>query len=173
MKYEVNILMFSLVVDWAMLFNWIIGGFIGAIFGAVAAGIKYRFDRKRDNIEWERKLKLSEMESEREYRLIREEVERILSSQTKEEQKAKSERVQASLMRGLDNPGKAIKDAIAISLRMNPKTNIKLFWVTISVILCVSLVVRFVNSVSPGVGFVLVIGCIIGVVIVIRFISTT
>lgn len=48
--------MFGLVADWTTLVNWIISGVIGFSFGALGAMVKYRFDRKRDDLAWERRL---------------------------------------------------------------------------------------------------------------------
>ena len=41
--------------DWIILGNLIISAAVGAVFGILGAMVQYRFDRKRDDIAWERK----------------------------------------------------------------------------------------------------------------------
>jgi len=44
-------------IDIATLVNLIASGFIGFCFGAISTWLKYRYDRKRDDIAWEREKK--------------------------------------------------------------------------------------------------------------------
>lgn len=48
-------------IDWTQVINWIVSGAIGLLFGIIGGYITYKFERKRDDIQWEReKLKLEQ-----------------------------------------------------------------------------------------------------------------
>jgi hypothetical protein len=56
-------------IDWTQIINWIVSGAIGLLFGVIGGYITYKFERKRDDIQWEReKLKLEQQwKQEREH----------------------------------------------------------------------------------------------------------
>ena len=74
-------------IDWPTLMNWIISGIIGAIFGIIGTWIAHRFARKRDDINWQRKLE------EQKRQLIL------------EQQQQSKERLREQILKDVNNPG--------------------------------------------------------------------
>jgi hypothetical protein len=104
-----------ITIDIASLFNWIVMGLIGVFFGTISAWIAYRYERRRDDIVWEReKIKLHQ-QYEQEKELL------ALQNQQKvkelEEQIARqnSSEVRQELLRGLDNPDETVRKLLMLS----------------------------------------------------------
>ena len=59
------------MIDWSMLVNWIITGLLGVVFGTSSAWVAYRYNRKRDDIKWERDRTRREEDWQREQEKLR------------------------------------------------------------------------------------------------------
>jgi hypothetical protein len=84
------------------LINWIIAGLIGLVFGTASAFFTYRFERRRDDLKWQRELEKLRIEFELQ----------ALQQQKEHEQEQIAEtgkRINAELTRGLDDPEKAVR----------------------------------------------------------------
>ncbi len=57
-------------LDISTLVNWMVSGFIGLIFGLVTAWVTHRYQRKRDDIAWEREKEKLQEQFEHEKRLL-------------------------------------------------------------------------------------------------------
>ncbi len=97
-------------IDFPTIINWIGSGFIGLIFGVVGAWVAYRYERKRDDISWEReKEKLQQqfthdrdiLELQFQQRII--ELEKQLSEQQRSQ-------IREDLTKGLDKPEETINN---------------------------------------------------------------
>jgi hypothetical protein len=60
------------MIDWSTFVNWIITGLLGIVFGTGSAWVTYRYNRKRDDTQWERDRKLREEDWQREQQKLKE-----------------------------------------------------------------------------------------------------
>ena len=109
-------------IDWALLINWLVTGFIGLLFGVIGGYVTYRQERKRDDIKWAREkeqLELSwkhdkeQMELSWQQKLQELEIQFIRDDQNK---------LRQELLRGIDNPRATIEQYIenqAVILRQS------------------------------------------------------
>lgn len=108
-------------VDWGLLVNWIITGAVGLVFGVIGGYATYRFDRKRDDLRWQReKLNLKDQ-----WEYDKEQLEIAWKQKLQEleiqHQREQQTTLRKELTRGLDSPSRAIKAmSEANSLRFYP-----------------------------------------------------
>jgi hypothetical protein len=88
----------SFVIDWATLLNWIFSGLIALIFGIIGTWATYRFERKRDDIRWQRDKQQLEEQWNQKLR----EIELQLANQAKQERRD-------DIVKGLDDPARELQ----------------------------------------------------------------
>ncbi len=124
-------------IDWELMINWIVSGAIGLIFGLVGGYVTYRYDRRRDDVNWQReKIKLEELykheknqsdlvwrreivklneQNRREKENLKEQLEMIWQQKIEEfkiqDKHEKNIILRQELTRGLENPKEAIRNA--------------------------------------------------------------
>ena len=99
-----------LSTDLVLLLNWIISGFIGLLFGILGGYATYRFEKKRDDLRWERKKLQMEMMWQQKLK----ELEIVFL-------KDERDRLRDELTRGVDNPIATITQLQKWDLYMNRK----------------------------------------------------
>lgn len=96
-------------IDWTILINWIVTGFIGLVFGIIGGYATYRYDRKRDELQWEREIaKLAQQwkhEQEQMEIVWQQKLQELEIQFIREEQS----RLRGELLRGIDNPSREIQ----------------------------------------------------------------
>ena len=105
-------------IDWLTITNWIVSGFIGLAFGLIGSWVSYRYDRKRDNIAWEREKEKINEQWKHEISIM----ERQFQERLAEIEKEDRNKVVADMLRGIDNPQKTIQAIQASKLRLERKT---------------------------------------------------
>jgi hypothetical protein len=95
-------------IDLPTIVNWLVSGFIGALFGAIGAWVVYRFERKRDDIAWarDRKKQLDEFMHDKE--LLETQYQQRLKELQVQTQREESAKLRQDLLRGVDSPREAI-----------------------------------------------------------------
>lgn len=96
-------------IDWGTLINWVVTGLIGLIFGVIGGYVTYRFDRKRDDLLWEReRAKL-----EQQWKHEREQMELVWQQKLQELQiqflRDEQTRLRGEILKGIDNPFEEIR----------------------------------------------------------------
>jgi len=99
-------------IDWILSMNWIISGFIGLLFGIIGGWATYRFDRKRDDIAWEREKQRIQDEWQHQRELLEVQFNQKLAELETQLRREENERLRSTLLRGVDNPAEAIDRAM-------------------------------------------------------------
>lgn len=105
-------------IDWVVSMNWVISGLIGLIFGIIGGWATYRFDRKRDDIAWERDKQRIQDEWQHQKKLLESQFEQRLVELEAELKREESERLRSTLLRGVDDPAAAINRAMRAKVQL-------------------------------------------------------
>lgn len=68
-------------IDTPILINWIVSGLIACIFGAISAWLAYRYQKRRDDIAWNREKERMQHQFQNDLERLREEVKQELYKQ--------------------------------------------------------------------------------------------
>lgn len=109
------------MIDWPAFANWIITGLLGVLFGTASGWVTYRYQRRQDDIKWEREKELRredwqreqekmKQQWEREQAQLRQQWEHEMSLRALEVDEQKRSRFREELLKGTDDPLKAIAD---------------------------------------------------------------
>jgi hypothetical protein len=99
-----------MAIDIPTSINLIASSFIGFLFGIASIWITYRYQRKRDNIEWEREKLKIEKQFEQEKVLLEKQFEQRLEEKEQQLAEQHNLRLREQLLEGLDNPDRTIRD---------------------------------------------------------------
>ncbi|RME60109.1 hypothetical protein D6779_02780 [Candidatus Parcubacteria bacterium] len=78
-------------IDWQTLINWLVSGFVGFIFGIGSSWVTYRYERKRDDIAWEREKEKLKQQFQHEKEVLEAEFSQKLVA-IKEQERASAEK---------------------------------------------------------------------------------
>ncbi len=106
-------------IDWVLSMNWVVSGLIGLVFGIIGGWATYRFDRKRDDLAWERDKQRIQDEWQHQKRLLEAQFEQRLEELEAQLEREESERLRNTLLRGVDNPDEAIARALRAKVRLS------------------------------------------------------
>jgi hypothetical protein len=98
------------VFDIPTFFNWVGSNLIGFLFGVAATWITFRFERKRDDIAWKREKEKLYIQFLHEKEILIAEFEQKTKELEEQLRQRQSERIQNNILKGVDDPIKAIKD---------------------------------------------------------------
>jgi len=107
-KKDINCLMPAL--DISTLVNWVVSGFIGLVFGVVSAWVTHRYQKERDSITWEREKEKLREQFEHEKILLELQFQQRLKELEQQSVQQQSGRVREEILKGVDNPDKAIEE---------------------------------------------------------------
>lgn len=91
-------------IDWAILINWIVSGFIGLVFGILGGWVTYRRDRIRDDIAWQREKQQFQEDWQRQKELLEIQFDQRLKELELQFSREENERLRNTLLKGVDNP---------------------------------------------------------------------
>lgn len=91
-------------IDWALIINWIVSGFIGLVFGIIGSWVTYRRDRNRDDIAWQREKQRFQEDWRHQKELSEIQFEQKLKELELQFKREENERLRSTLLRGVDNP---------------------------------------------------------------------
>jgi hypothetical protein len=96
--------------DLPILINWLASGFIGFIFGIAGTWVTYRYERMRDDIAWKREKEKLERQFEQDKLLLEIQFQQKLKEIEQQLSQKQSTEIRQELLRGVDNPGKALQE---------------------------------------------------------------
>ncbi len=95
-------------MDWILLTNWIISGFIGLVFGVIGGWVTYRGNRHRDDIAWQREKQKFQENWQHQKELLEIQFEQRLKELELQLKREENERLRSTLLKGVDNPTETI-----------------------------------------------------------------
>ena len=97
-------------IDTPTLVNWIVSGFIGLCFGIISAWVTYRYERKRDDIAWEREKERLQQQFEHERKLVALEFQQKLEELTQEKLQEQNSQIRSDILKGVENSAKTLEE---------------------------------------------------------------
>lgn len=97
-------------IDISVLINWIVSGFIGTVFGIFSAWVAYRYERRRDDILWEREKEKLQQQFEHDRQLLEAEFQQRLQELERQLRHQEGVRLQERLTEGIDNAAQTIEN---------------------------------------------------------------
>lgn len=91
-------------VDWTLLINWTISGFIGLVFGVIGGWVTYQRDRHRDDIAWQREKQKVQEDWQHQKELLEIQFEQRLKEHELQVAREENERLRSTLLQGIENP---------------------------------------------------------------------
>ncbi|MEM4234688.1 MAG: hypothetical protein QXU75_06040 [Candidatus Methanomethylicaceae archaeon] len=98
------------LLDIGTLVNWLVSGFIGLIFGIGSAWVTYRYQRRRDDIAWEREKEKLREQFEHDKRMLEQQFQQRIKELEYQLSQQQSLRLREEILKGVDNPAKAIEE---------------------------------------------------------------
>lgn len=95
-------------LDTTALFNWIISGLIGLIFGSIGAWYTHRLQIKRENLAWQREKEKLQERFEQEKSLLEIQFNQKLLELEKQATQQQSNQVRTEILKGVENPEEVI-----------------------------------------------------------------
>jgi len=96
-------------IDWPLLINWIVSGLIGLVFGVISAWIAYRYERKRDDIAWQREKEKLQQQHRHDQELLEIQFEQKIKELEQQLTREQTSQLRERLIQGIDNPQKTIE----------------------------------------------------------------
>jgi WXG100 family type VII secretion target len=96
-------------IDWALLINWIVSGFIGFVFGMISAWISYRFERKRDDIAWQREREKLQEQHRHDLELLEKQFQQKIIELQEQLAREQTSQLRNRLLQGIDNAQETIE----------------------------------------------------------------
>ncbi len=113
-------------IDWALLINWLVTGFIGLFFGVIGGYLTYRLERKRDDIRWAREKEQLELS----WKHDKEQMELIWQQKLQELEihflRDEQNRLRQDILKGIDNPRATIEQYIHNRESVLRQTNVEI-----------------------------------------------
>ena len=97
-------------IDISILINWIASGIIGLIFGIIGSWVAHRYDRKRDDISWEREKEKLQQQFKHDIELLELQSQQRISELEKQLSEQQNLKIRDELTRGLDKPEETINN---------------------------------------------------------------
>jgi len=91
-------------IDIPTLVNWLATGFIGLFFGIIGAWVAYRYERKRDDIAWEREKEKLRQQFEHEKESLASQYQQKLEEMNQHVLQERELQIRNTLLRGVENP---------------------------------------------------------------------
>jgi hypothetical protein len=108
-------------IDVPTLINWITTGFIGLFFGVISAWVVYRYERKRDDITWEREKDKLRQQFEHEKELLASEFQLKLEEMNQQALREQGPQIRSELLRGIERPAEAIANIERTHKELEPQ----------------------------------------------------
>jgi hypothetical protein len=100
---------YCMQIDVPTLMNWVISGCIGFFFGVALAWVRFRYERKRDDINWEREKAKLQQQFEQDKGLLALQFQQRINELERTSIEQKNLALREELVRGLDNPEEALR----------------------------------------------------------------
>ena len=97
-------------IDWALLINWIVSGFIGFVFGMISAWISYRYERKRDDIAWQREREKLQEQHRHDLELLEKQFQQKMIELEQQLARERTSQLRNRLTQGIDNAQETIEN---------------------------------------------------------------
>ena len=96
-------------IDISVLINWIISGFIGLFFGIISAWFTHRYEKKRDDIAWEREKEKLKQQFDHEVKMLEAQHQQKMIDFERQLREQRHENIRKELLRGVDDAENEIK----------------------------------------------------------------
>ncbi len=100
-------------IDWGLLVNWIVSGLVGLTFGIIGGYATYRFQRIRDDIQWDREKAKLEQEWKHEVEKMETGWKQKLQELELQFVRQDQQRLRDMIQGGSEGPVVALRDIIA------------------------------------------------------------
>ena len=114
--------------DLPTLINWLASGFIGFVFGIAGTWVTYRYERRRDDIAWKREKEKLEKQFEQDRLLLEIQLQQKLKEAEQQAAEKRNDEVRKELLKGVDNPAKAMQELKQSRAIINGDDNSIEFW---------------------------------------------
>lgn len=104
-------------IDWSLLANWTVPAFIGLVFGIIGGYVTHRFQRSRDDANWEREKFKLEQQWHQEKERMKIQWEQKLQELQIQFLRDDNNRLRSELAKGIDDP-KTISRIMEVRHRM-------------------------------------------------------